>query len=331
MTNVRIENVLKAFERSIPPSTTDYSIIAVDNHLSERAYFARTREGMPALLIPIAQVASETNQFTQGLAFRAVPSLEFVAAHRHWYASSSVIECRDDRLLKTFAAMTIAIIGRIESDGLPTWEFINSLFSEWEQLLRHKSILSREGEIGLWGELWCILRTTRPSVLLEAWRGPDSGPIDFLLDGKGFEVKASRRCGVHQVSQSQVGDSMGEALITFVSIFVTSDPMRGITLPEIVERVSNVVTDFGLLQEKLAAVGYRHDDSSSYSHKLALAEPPLFFASSAIPRVRSADPGVSQIRYRVELAKDASLSGPQLAAAATFLGLNLANMEYPCV
>jgi len=227
--------------------------------------------------------------------------------------------------------MAIALIGRIDPAGIPTWEFVTELFSEWEQLLAHRGVLDGEREMGLWWELWCLSRSKRLEDLLEAWRGRESSHVDFLLDGRAFEVKATRRAGVHQVSQQQVDEPYGDAKTTFVSLFVTLDPLRGITLPELVHRVNALATNIGSLEQKLAATGYCHDDAQSYVNKFALLEAPLFFPAGAIPRVRLADPGVSRMRYHVELDRLKSLSGSERDATIAALGIESRTMEYPCV
>ncbi len=44
----------------------------------------------------------------------------------------------------------------------------------WVSLLGRRQLLTGESELGLWGELWCIARSSRAPMMLEAWRGPDA-------------------------------------------------------------------------------------------------------------------------------------------------------------
>ena len=331
MNGLRTDDVVRAFSTGSPTARTDYSIVTVRGQAPSGTHFARARGGEPALLIPVQHVGSESTRLTQGLALHAAPALEFARGEDTWRAPGAVIECRDPNLVKTFAAMAVAILGRIDGDEPPTWEAVAALFSEWEQMLAHRGTLGAEPELGLWGELWCLSRTARLDVLLAAWRGPEAAHVDFLLDGNGFEIKASRRPGVHHVSQAQVDGKYGAVHTTFVSLFVAIDPLRGATLTELVDRLTTVATDICMLEEKLAATGYSHDDADSYVNRYALLEPPLFFSAEAIPRVRQADPGVSDLRYRVEVDRNRSLAGPELEAHLVTLGIEPRTMEFPCV
>jgi len=322
--------VLSTLESAKAPTDVDYSIVAADGANSRVAHLAVSRRGTFALLVPLARVGGETTRLTQGVALHGASVVEFARGAERWRAPAAVIECREAGLLRTFAAMAAALVERLERTTSPSWPLVTSLFAEWERLLGRRQVLTGESELGLWGELWCLARTSRPAELLEAWRGPEAEPVDFLLDGHGFEVKAGKRAGVHVVSQSQVDQPLGDVPAFLVSLHVMPDPLRGRSLAELVEEVAAHAADTGTFEEKLASVGYSRADEQAYGRRLALLQAPTFYKAESVPRVRVADPGVSRMRYRVELSRDNALNGPELEVVASVLGLAPSTYEYPC-
>jgi hypothetical protein len=260
-----------------------------------------------------------------------VKSVDFVRGAEHWQCPAAVVECRDPRLVGTFAALVGAVAGRLEDGSSPSWASVSSLLLEWEELLGRRKLLTGDSELGLWGELWCIARSSRPAEMLAGWRGPDAERVDFLLDALGVEVKAGRRPGVHVVSQAQVDKPLGDVPVVFASLYVMVEAVRGRSLAELAHEVANRVDDMPTFEEKLAKVGYSRDDEGAYDKRFALLEPPLFYRRDDVPRVRVADSGVSDLHYRVELVRDRALSEEARSGVLDVLGLHAPfTREYPC-
>jgi hypothetical protein len=283
------------------------------------------------LLVPVPRIVNDSTRLTHGVAVSAAAHVEFLRGGEHRRCPAAVVECRDPQLLRTFAALVGAVVARLEDGPSPSWASVSSLLSEWESLLGRRQVLTGESELGLWGELWCIARSSRAPTMLGAWRGPDAERIDFLLDGVGVEVKAGRRQGVHLVSQSQVEEPLGEVPVVFMSMHMMVEPLRGRSLPELVREVAGQLDDAATFEEKLASVGYSRDDEGAYSRHYVLLEPPLFYRREDVPRVRVADAGVSDLRYRVELVRDVAMNAEARATVIDVLGLDGPfSREYPC-
>ncbi len=327
--NLGVEAILGAFEGARSPQDADFGIVATDP-APRSVHLALSRDGLAALLVPLGRVAGDTTRLTQGVALRSAAAVQFSRGAERWREPAAVIECRDAQLLRTFAGMAAAIIARLDSRTKPSLEAVTSLFAEWERLMGRRKLLKGESELGLWGELWCFAHSSRSEDLVAAWRGPEGERVDFILGGLGVEVKAGRRAGVHLLSQSQVGEKLGELRVVLLSLHVMPDPLRGRSLAELVQHVGGQIADVASFEEKLATVGYSRGDEAAYGRRMVLVQAPLFYPAERIPRVRAADPGVSQIRYRVELPRDAALEGQTLDAVTTILGLNLESEAYPC-
>jgi hypothetical protein len=189
----------------------------------------------------------------------------------------------------------------------PSGRAVLAALARWERLFRSRHVLSEAEEIGVWGELWCILNAPDPDSSLKAWQGPDGERRDFFAGNISIEVKTSRERLRHHVSLDQVERPSGDAESFLVSIWVTLDP-AGATLPSLVERVASSVADLASLEPKLLAVGYGHEDRALYDRRFSILERPIVFPTTAVPRIRSVDPGISEIRYRVRLDEDLAVS-----------------------
>jgi hypothetical protein len=93
-----------------------------------------------------------------------------------------------------------------------------------------------------------------------------------------------------------------------LSLWVAIDAVGGITLPEMVGQAEAKAHDLPALEEKLLGASYSRADSHRYRLKLRLLEPPILLPIGSLPRVRSADPGVSHIRFLATLDEDAALA-----------------------
>jgi hypothetical protein len=127
-------------------------------------------------------------------------------------------------------------------------------------------------------------------------------------------VKVSRRAHVHHVSQTQVDAPRGAHDVYFVSLWVSPDPVRGVSLTELVDALSNRVGDPPSFLKQLARTGYSPLDRETYTTRLLVLESPRWFHSKDVPRVRAYDEGVSQLRYVVTLDADACLEEAEAAA-----------------
>jgi hypothetical protein len=87
----------------------------------------------------------------------------------------------------------------------------------------------------------------------------------------------------------------------FVSLWVAVDPVRGKSIADLAENLVQGVSDGPGLLRKLSKAGYSPVDRDAYRDKFLLLESPALYRVEAVPRVRLADKGVSNLRYRVSL------------------------------
>ena len=103
-----------------------------------------------------------------------------------------------------------------------------------------KVTMTREEEIGLFGELTAIFSSTKKDYLIRGWHSTPNSTYDFSLEGNRLEVKTSSRPTRHvwlragQTIESTVND------LTYLSIYAIEDN-SGITLGELVNEIINSV------------------------------------------------------------------------------------------
>lgn len=263
------------------------------------AFAARSQQGLPTLVVPLTGGEDPaTGRRASGCDLLGHSSIRFSYEGKEWIGRAGALICTDAELVDAFAVLAVDVARRVRED--PTWAALVAAVEEWQTLLAPRGKLAIEAEIGLWGELWFIERSADITRALGAWRGPDGDACDFFVAGKAAEVKTSRTRHQHYVSQSQVDAPVGEAEAWLISIWVKTDP-AGTTVPDLVDRILMRVPDRADALKRFARAGYSPGDRQSFKLGFTVLSEPVWYAASDIPRVRSADTGVSDLRYRISL------------------------------
>jgi hypothetical protein len=273
------------------------------------AFLALARSGAPTLLIPLAIAPATVGRRGGGFSLAPVASVAFDYGGRRWEQPAATLECTDSQLLDVFLVLVADLARRLASAaGETRWSTILSWVEEWQVLLGRRPVLTAEQQLGLWGELWVIANAVDADSIVAAWRGPEREAVDFFFNRVGLEVKASRRAHVHHVSQHQIDLPLGIHDVYLLSIWIGLEPVRGVSLAELVDTVLARVSDSPALLKQVALVGYSPLDRDQYATRFIPLEPPRWFRAEDVPRVRNIDPGVSQVRYLVNLDIDKSLT-----------------------
>ena len=182
-----------------------------------------------------------------------------------------------------------------------TWQSIIEVVQEWQALLAPRPRLSPERELGLWGELWFLDRALDLDRLLAGWRGPDADSTDFFIAGVAVDLKASRKARVHHLSQAQVDAPAGKRDAWLLSLHVKQDPAAQTSVGFLANRIIHRAADKVSALQRLAQAGFSLSERRQYSDGFTLLAAPEWFHVDDVPRVRKADPGVTDLRYRAVL------------------------------
>lgn len=281
-----------------PVVATDYELLAD----YDGAFVARSKTGLAALVLPVKELgAAATGRRASGCELVGHASLRFVHRGREWDGAAAALICTEPELVDAFAVLAADVLAR--THGALSWQSIVAVVEEWQTLLTPRGKPSKETELGLWGELWFIEQSRNVGRALSAWRGPDGDATDFFHDGFAAEVKASRTEGQHFVSQAQVDAPVGFHDSWLLSLWAKADPGSVLSVPWLVDAILARAPDQGEALRRLARAGYSPADRREYATSFTLLSAPVWFPVSAVPRVRVADPGVFQLRYRVVLDK----------------------------
>jgi hypothetical protein len=303
-----VAELRRAYEMLDPVSGTieeDYRIAAALGC----TYLARSRSGAATVLIPLSTGAAAVGRRGGGFALSQSPVVAFNYEGRRWRQAAASLECTDPALTDTFFVLAVDLEKRLQPiDATRRWAATLEWLEEWQSLLARRPTMTVEQQLGLWGELWFIAQSNLADVLVQGWRGPESDAVDFFLDDIGIELKVSRRQHVHHVSRRQVQARLGDKQAYLLSLWVAPDPVRGISVTELIDRLVATVADPPLFVKKVSMVGCSMHDRDQYDTRYSLLEPPLWFLAEEVPQVRVVDDGISDLRYVVTLDTDRSLT-----------------------
>lgn len=289
-----------------PPDPTAYQIAAQIGP----GFLGLSGTGSVALLVPLDAVPVAAGRRGGGFSLSPAPRVAFQHGGRRWEQPAATLECTGGDMLDCFLVLTVDIARRLSAaTPVVTWQAVVDCVDEWQELLARRAIMTLDRQLGLWAELWMISTAAEADRLVAAWRGPERGATDFFLDGVGLEVKASRQSLLHHVSQRQVDAPVGDHEAYLVSVWLGIEPGHGRSLPELVDDALARVSDAPALLKQIALVGYSPVDREQYETGFVVLETPRWFRAEDVPRVRAADPGVSQLRYVVTLDPERALIG----------------------
>jgi hypothetical protein len=208
----------------------------------------------------------------------------------------------------------------IQLDHQTPGDALAAKFEAWKNLLRSAAILTKEQEIGLWGELWLLLRLLRNVGInaLQSWTGPLAEPHDFRLENVEFEVKTTkRRTRTHSISSlDQLVPSPGNAL--YIVSLQVEPTGAGTSLCEMIQNVRSFLAADSIGTRRFNTVleqncGCRDQDAIRYVDTFKFrTEPALIPVDAACPQltrsyIRTTLPSVE--RRILDVSYDVDLEG----------------------
>nr|WP_321297105.1 PD-(D/E)XK motif protein [uncultured Sphaerochaeta sp.] len=181
-----------------------------------------------------------------------------------------------------------------DADGFQLFQLVIDRIVAWQNFLGKSRLLTltKEQEIGLWGELFVFLKLLEfglsPYLLCNMWTGPENAPQDFIHFDVAIEVKTNVNQLLKRVkisSLEQLDASQFNALFLVCNILKV-DEIEGRTLSSMVSAIRDRLSENDLIhnfQNKLIAYGYIEEYSLYYDTPYSAQEQVLYQVDSMFP------------------------------------------------
>ena len=191
------------------------------------------------------------------------------------------------------------------SDALERWKRFFSL--------RESVRLTREEQMGLFGELWLLRSMFQSDIGMKAidcWKGPYHEVFDFSLLNMSIEVKttgAKKPYKVYISNEVQLDDRLAGGALVLCFIAVQNSDSSGETLGDIVKSIECFVKDdekaYSLFKDKVFGCGLIQPYIDSYTTKYLVKEYEFFNVREGFPRILSENLpiGLGDIKYSLEI------------------------------
>jgi len=311
----RQDQILQILSQGPPSFSEDYR---VSSQLSSgklvQLAIGHSATGNPACLLMGIDGGLPRGVRTHALEAKTLRNAVVCLGGKQTHTDVVAVECLSPELLWEFASLVADFRARV--DALREDGEVLRVLRRWQSLFSSGAGVDRKIELGLWGELWVLAHASDPDACLRAWRGPEGGTADFLLDGVALEVKTTTRPGVHHLSQTQAELSSAGGLL---SLSTERDP-SGLSCKDLLRSVASEPESLGSLVGRL---GEREAKciGSLDAERYALTRLPALFALDDVPRVRGFDLGVRNLRYEVTLDFEKALDDVAAGALLNPFGL----------
>ena len=279
----------------------------------------RSRTGDATLLVIGAPCRLQRALRTEGLHVHDIPAAIVDFGTPEEVTDTIAVECLAPSIEYEFSVLVSCLLSSLAESEDPARDLMNEL-SSWRALFSRVPPADRAHEQGLWGELWVLAQSVMLDGLLLGWRGPEGGPADFFMGGYVLEVKTCRAPGTAQLSQKQADLAPGAGWLLLVPL--EEDP-SGRTCRDLAEVVSSRAVEPSVFFRALRPADLACIRSECPRRFSLLARPTLH-PLELVPRVRRADAGVYDIRYKVDLEEETTLTGGSLVEALGRFGVSSA-------
>ena len=223
----------------------------------------------------------------------------------------------DPRLFDDAYPVLCAIADRLQLDRLPLAAALAETLHLLGRLLERTQGITRDVEIGLFGELLLLsglLNVVAPTQAVGGWLGPESEEHDFTIADIDVEVKTTtgeRRA--HWISSLTQLTPTPHRPLWLVSYQITAaGPGKGERVTDLVDRVRRKVgadPTRARFEQGLAAVGWSDQFTARTSRFVLRTHPAAFLVDDSFPKLDAALLGtagadlgaITDVRYRIDM------------------------------
>jgi hypothetical protein len=193
---------------------------------------------------------------------------------------------------------------------------LSAALERWKRFfsLRESIILTREEQIGLFGELYLLRSMIQNGIVaskaISFWKGPYQGVFDFSLNNMSIEVKSTASkmpYKAHISNEMQLDDRLAGGILVLFFIAVQPGDSSGETLKDVVKGIADFIENdevgYSLFQDKIFGCGLGHSYIDGYTSKYIVKEHGLYNVQGDFPRILSKDlaKGLGDISYSLDM------------------------------
>lgn len=256
------------------------------------AYLAVDSASVRHLLLEVDYDAHLPTRLPRGLAVRAREVGVRSSPATPWMDLSCPNESDHD----TFTALAQELIETLPDRPRDVAGHVASTLARWRWFWSAESNrLVNGGALGLFGELWFLLRWLGPvtPAALRSWRGPLGGRHDFVTPTISTEVKTTtgRAAGgpVHRINTLEQLEDPEVGKLHLFSLLLARDPLAAHSLTGLVEQllgaVQSSVEATSLATERLAAAGWSPTHAEDYRGTYRVLTEELYDVHGEFPRL----------------------------------------------
>ena len=194
------------------------------------------------------------------------------------------ISTGNEDLYRDFYSLCCLVADRVQLDKQEVADAVTETLSSWAALLRRRSLLSSDDQVGLLGELLFLQRIAKAlgwSVAADAWQGPRSEEHDFVLPSADAEVKSTtRERRVHRISSLTQLLPKPDRTLYIVSVQLTAAGANkeAFSLSSTVASVLSAATKSSpkasrLIRDQIDRQGWLDEDAPNYETRYCLRAP----------------------------------------------------------
>ncbi len=193
---------------------------------------------------------------------------------------------------------------------------LSTALERWKRFfsLRESIALTREEQIGLFGELYLLHSMMQNGIAaskaISCWKGPYQGVFDFSFSNMSIEVKTTASkmpYKVHISNEMQLDDRLAGGILVLSFIAVQPSDSSGETLGDMVKGIAYFIekdeVGRSLFQDKIFGCSLGHPYIDRYTSKYIVKEHGFYNIQGDFPRILSKDlaKGLGDISYSLDM------------------------------
>jgi hypothetical protein len=185
----------------------------------------------------------------------------------------------------------------------------------WQRFfsLREKIRLTKEEQVGLFGELWLLREMLNHDLGFPAigyWKGPYREVFDYSMQNMSIEVKSTSTKMPYKAyinNEVQLDDGLAGGTLILCFVAVQTNESSGETLADIVQFIEEFVKSdeaaYRLFQDKIFGCGLGSAYINSYIMHYIIKEQAFFNVEEGFPRIlkRNLQNGLGEISYSLDI------------------------------